>query len=35
MIDFIQKKGPKKFNYNYQIEIQNELTPDTWKKKLI
>ena len=35
MIDFIQKKGPKKFNYNYQIEIENELTPDTWKKKLI
>ena len=35
MIEFIQKKGPKKFNYNYQIEIQNELTPDTWKKKLI
>ena len=35
MIDFIKKKGPKKFNYNYQIEIQNELTPDTWKKKLI
>ena len=35
MIDFIEKKGPKKFNYNYQIEIQNELTPDTWKKKLI
>ena len=35
MIDFIKKKGPKKFNYNYQIEIENELTPDTWKKKLI
>ena len=35
MIDFIKKKGPRKFNYNYEIEIQNELTPDTWKKKLI
>ena len=35
MIKFIRTKGPKKFNYNYQIEINNELTPDTWSKKLI
>ena len=26
------KKRSKKFIYNYNIEIENELTPDTWKK---
>ncbi|WP_440680338.1 NAD-dependent epimerase/dehydratase family protein [Candidatus Pelagibacter sp. HIMB1636] len=35
MIQFIKTKGVKKFNYNYEIEINNELTPDTWSKKLI
>ena len=35
MIDYIKKKGPKKFKYNYEIEINNELTPETWSKKLI
>ena len=35
MIKFIKIKGPKKFNYNYDIEINNELTPETWSKKLI
>ena len=35
MIDFIKEKGPKKFEYNYEIEINNELTPETWSKKLI
>jgi len=35
MINYIRTKGPKKFNYNYQIEINNELTPETWSKKLI
>ena len=35
MIEFIKSKGPKKFSYNYEIEINNELTPDTWSKKLI
>ena len=35
MIKFIKLKGPKKFNYNYDIEINNELTPETWSKKLI
>jgi len=33
IIDFIKKKGPKKFEYNYDLEIINENTPDTWKKK--
>ena len=35
MIVFIKSKGIKKFVYDYDIEINNELTPDTWKKKLI
>lgn len=35
VIDFIKEKGPKKFRYNYKIEIDNEITPETWKKKLI
>ncbi len=35
MIEYIKKKGPKKFKYNYEIEINNELTPETWSKKLI
>ena len=25
----------EKFTYDYNIEINNELTPDTWKKKII
>ena len=35
MIHHIKSKGVKKFIYNYNIEINNELTPETWKKKLI
>ena len=35
MINYIKNKGVKKFNYNYDIEINNELTPETWSKKLI
>ena len=34
MIDYIKLKGPKKFEYNYDIEINSELTPETWSKKL-
>lgn len=34
MVNFIKSKGSKKFIYNYDIEIQNELTPETWKKKI-
>ena len=33
MVDYIKKKGAKKFIYNYDIEINNELTPKTWSKK--
>ena len=34
MVDYIQEKGVKKFVYNYDIEIDNELTPQTWSKKI-
>ena len=34
VIDFIKKKGPKDFSYNYKLEIDNEITPVTWKNKL-
>ena len=33
MVQYIQEKGVKKFIYNYDIEIDNELTPQTWSKK--
>jgi UDP-glucose 4-epimerase len=32
--EFIKSKGHKKFDYNINIEINNDLTPETWKKKL-
>ena len=34
MIEYIKKKGPKKFEYNYEIEIESSITPKTWAKKL-
>jgi len=34
IIDYIKKKGPKKFVYNYPLEINNERTPLAWKEKL-
>ena len=34
VIDFIKKKGVKKFRYEYELEIINENTPDTWKSKI-
>ena len=33
--DFIKSRGVKKFEYNLPLEIINEKTPETWKKKLI
>ena len=33
--EFIKKRGIKKFNYNLPIEINNHLTPETWKFKKI
>ena len=34
VIDFIDLKGPKKFEYAYNLEIENEKTPITWKEKI-
>ena len=34
MIDYIQKKGAKKFRYHLDLEIVNAMTPDTWKNRL-
>jgi len=34
IVDFIKRKGPKKFTYNYDIEINNNITPKTWSKKI-
>ena len=33
--NYIKARGTKKFNYRLSIEINNDLTPDTWKKKEI
>lgn len=34
LINYIKLKGPKNFHYEYKLEIDNALTPETWKKKL-
>jgi len=34
IINYISQKGPKDFQYNYPLEINNEKTPITWKEKL-
>tara|TARA_Y100000816_G_scaffold17067_1_gene11162 strand:+ start:119 stop:1120 length:1002 start_codon:yes stop_codon:yes gene_type:complete len=34
VVNYIKKKGPKKFLYNYDIEINNKLVPETWKKRI-
>ena len=34
-LNYIKKRGVKNFNYNLPIEIDNELTPKSWTKKLI
>ena len=34
IINYIRKKGPKHFQYNYPLEINNEKTPIAWKEKL-
>ena len=31
--DYIRKRGPKPFEYYINIEIKNDLTPETWLKK--
>ena len=34
VVDYVKEKGAKKFIYNYDIEINNDLVPVTWKKKI-
>ena len=34
VIEYVKEKGTKKFNYSYDIEIDNEQTPKTWKERL-
>jgi UDP-glucose 4-epimerase len=34
IINYIKLKGPKKFQYNYDLEINNEKTPLAWKERL-
>ncbi|MDR2836309.1 MAG: GDP-mannose 4,6-dehydratase [Bacteroidales bacterium] len=34
MINYIQKRGPKKFRYHLDIEIVNDKTPKTWLNKM-
>ena len=34
MVKDIKSKGAKEFLYNYDIEINNDNTPDTWSKKM-
>ena len=34
VVNYIREKGVKKFEYSYELEIDNEKTPKTWKEKL-
>ena len=34
-LEYIKKRGVKPFEYHIDLEIDNELTPDTWKNKEI
>ena len=34
VVDYVKLKGPKKFKYNYEIEIDSDIVPETWKKKI-
>ena len=33
--EYIKKRGPRPFDYNIELEINNDLTPSTWAKKEI
>ena len=35
MIQDIKARGPQKFRYNYPLEIDNQNTPETWKKQIL
>ncbi|HRH23589.1 MAG TPA: NAD-dependent epimerase/dehydratase family protein [Candidatus Magasanikbacteria bacterium] len=34
MIEYIKKRGPKKFRYHLDVEIINEKTPKTWTERM-
>ena len=34
VVEYVKKNGPKKFEYNYEIELNSELVPETWKNKI-
>jgi UDP-glucose 4-epimerase len=34
-IEYIKMRGPRPFNYNYELEIINDLTPKTWSERLM
>ena len=34
VIDYIKNFGPRKFDYNLELEIINEKTPKSWSKKI-
>ncbi len=34
LISFVKNKGPKEFKYGYKLEIDNDVTPETWKKRI-
>ncbi len=34
LINFVKRKGPKEFKYGYKLEIDNDVTPETWKKRV-
>ena len=33
--NYIREKVQKKFDYHIDLEIENEISPEKWKKKLI
>jgi UDP-glucose 4-epimerase len=34
MIEYIRSRGTKKFKYHLDLEIENDITPETWKEQL-
>jgi UDP-glucose 4-epimerase len=34
-VNYIKENGPRPFDYNYNLEIINDLTPETWKDRLM
>lgn len=35
IVKYIEERGPKPFQYHLPVEIQNDLTPETWTKRKI